>query len=181
MTIRKTVLLREIIEADGHGRPCDPITRIVAGAVLANPFAGRFEADLTALFDLGAELGARLMEEAVGMLSGPPISYGKAAIVGAAGDMEHGGAMIHPKLGKPMRAAVGGGLALIPSNAKVAALGAAIDLPLGHKDETWSFAHFDTITVMVYDAPRPEEIVLLMGVADGGRPHPRSGTAPITA
>ena len=180
MTIRKTVLYREIIETDGHGKACDPITRVVAGAVLQNPFAGRFETDLTALFDLGGALGARLMEEAVGLLAGPPTSYGKAAIVGAAGDMEHGGAMIHPKLGKPMRAAVGGGLALIPSNAKVAGIGAAIDLPLGHKDEIWSFVHFDTITVMVYDAPRPEEIVLLMGVADGGRPHPRSGTGPIT-
>ena len=93
--------------------------------------------------------------------------------------MEHGGAMIHPKLGKPMRAAVGGGKALIPSNAKLGAVGAAIDLPLGHKDDPWSFAHFDTITVSVYDAPRDDEIVLLMGAADGGRTHPRSGSAPV--
>ena len=94
--------------------------------------------------------------------------------------MEHGGAVIHPKLGKPMRDAVGGGAALIASNAKVAALGSPIDMPLGHKDEAWSFNHFDTITVMVADAPRPDEIVLCMGVADGGRPHPRVGSAPIT-
>ncbi len=179
MTIRKTVLYRERIETDGHGAPCDPITRVAVGAVLVNPFAGRHEADLGALFDLGGELGARLMDEAVALLGRPPVSYGKAAIVGVAGDMEHGGAMIHPKLGKPMRAAVGGGAALIPSNAKVASVGAAIDMPLGHKDETWSFAHFDTMTIMVYDAPRPEEIVLLMGVANGGRTHPRSGTVPI--
>ena len=180
MTIRKTVLYREIILADDHRKASAQITRVVAGAVIENPFAGRFVEDLTPLFDLGGQLGERLMEEAVGLLAGPPTSYGKAAIVGAAGDMEHGAAMIHPKLGKPMRAAVDGGKALIPSNAKVAAVGTPIDLPIGHKDETWSFAHFDTITVMVFDAPRPEEIVLFMAVADGGRPHPRSGTQPIT-
>ncbi len=88
--------------------------------------------------------------------------------------------MTHPKLGKPMRAAVGGGKALIPSNVKVAAPGTAIDMPLGHKDVAWSFDHFDTMTVMVPDAPRPDEIVLCMAVADGARPNPRCGSAPIT-
>ena len=180
MNIRKTLLIKETMEADGVGEPCDPITRVVAAAVVQNPFAGRFVTDLSPLFDLGGQLGERLMGEAVAALGGPPVSYGKAAIVGVAGDMEHGGAMIHPKLGKPMRAAVGGGKALIPSNAKVAAAGAAIDLPLGHKDEAWSFDHFDTITVTVADAPRPDEIVLFMAVADGGRPHPRVSSGPIT-
>ena len=120
------------------------------------------------------------MGDAVNNLVGPPVSYGKAAIVGVFGDIEQGGAMIHPKLGKPMRAAVGGGKALIPSNAKVAAAGVPIDLPLGHKDEVWSFDHFDTVTVMVPDAPRPDEIVLCMAVSDGPRPHPRIGSGPIT-
>ena len=78
-----------------------------------------------------------------------------------------------------MRTAVGGGKALIPSNAKVAAIGASMDLPLGHKDEAWSFDHFDTITVMVADAPRADEIVLCMAVSDGGRPRPRVGSAPL--
>ena len=136
--------------------------------------------DLSPLFDLSGRLGERLMNDAVSMLAGTPVSYGKAAIVGVSGDLEHGGAMLHPKLGKPMRAAVGGGKALIPSNAKVAAAGASIDLPLGHKDEAWSFDHFDTITVMIADAPHPDEIVLCMGVADRGRPHPRVGSRPIT-
>ena len=180
MEIRKTVIVKETIEADGLGEACAPITRVVAMAVVRNPFAGRHVEDLAPLFDLGGRLGERLMGEAVALLAGAPVSYGKAAIVGVAGDLEHGGAMIHPKLGKPMRAAVGGGKALIPANAKVAAVGAAIDLPLGHKDEAWSFDHFDTITVMVADAPRPDEIVLCMAVADGGRPHPRVGSAPIT-
>ncbi len=180
MDIRKTVIIKETIEADGVGEACDPRTRVVAVAVIQNPFAGRFVEDLSPLFDIGGQLGERLMGDAVRMLVGPPVSYGKAAIVGVAGDLEHGGAMIHPKLGKPMRAAVGGGKALIPSNAKVAAAGVPIDLPLGHKDEAWSFDHFDTVTVMVADAPRPDEIVLCMAVADGGRPHPRVGSGPIT-
>ncbi len=180
MDIRKTLLIKETVQTDGVGQACDPICRVVAAAVVRNPFAGRFVVDLSPLFDMGGQLGERRMGDAVAGLGGPPVSYGKAAIVGVAGDMEHGGAMIHPKLGKPMRAAVGGGKALIPSNAKVAAAGAAIDLPLGHKDEAWSFDHFDTITVTVADAPRPDEIVLFMAVADGGRPHPRVGAGPIT-
>ena len=180
MTIRKTLLIREAIEADGVGRACAPIIRVAALAVVTNPFAGRHVDDLSPLFDLGGALGERLMGDAVKALSGAPVSYGKAAIIGVSGDLEHGGAMIHPKLGKPMRAAVGGGKSLIPSNAKVAAAGTAIDIPLGHKDEAWSFDHFDTMTLMVADAPRPDEIVLCMAVSDGGRPHSRVGSGPIT-
>ena len=179
MNVRKTVLVRETIETDGHGQPCDPITRVAVMAVVQNPLAGRFEDDLSALFETGGRLGERLAGDAVAALSGPAVSYGKAAIVGMAGDLEHGGAMIHPKLGKPMRAAVGGGKALIPSNAKVAAPGTPIDMPLGHKDEAWSFDHFDTMTVMIADAPRADEIVLCLAVADGARPHPRVGSGPI--
>ena len=180
MKLRKTMIIKETTETDGSGKPCDPITRVVAIAVIQNPFAGTFGEDLSPLFDISGKLGTQLMDDAVAMLGGPPVSYGKAAIVGVEGDIEHGGAVIHPKLGKPMRAAVGGGAALIPSNAKVAAIGTPIDLPLGHKDEAWSFDHFDTMTVMVADAPRADEIVLCMAVADGGRPHPRVGSAPIT-
>lgn len=180
MTVRKTVFIKETIEADGVGETCDPIVRVAAIAVVKNPFAGRFVEDLSSLFDLGGELGERLMGEAVAMLAGPPVSYGKAAIVGIAGDMEHGGAMIHPKLGKPMRSAVGGGKSLIPSNVKIGTVGVPIDIPLGHKDEAWSFDHFDTLTLMIADAPRPDEIVVCMAVSDGARPHPRVGSGPIT-
>ncbi|MGE0628038.1 MAG: amino acid synthesis family protein [Hyphomicrobiaceae bacterium] len=181
MDIRKTLLVREVIETDATGKPCTPITRVAALAVVRNPFAGRqFVEDLSPLFDLGGQLGEKLIGEAAELLKGPPESYGKAAIVGLAGDLEHGAAMIHPKLGKPMRAALGGGKAIIPSNAKVAAAGTPIDLPLGHKDDVWSFNHFDTMTLLVADAPRADEIVLCMAVADGGRPHPRVGSAPVT-
>ena len=180
MTVRKTSLMKETIETDGVGQACNPIVRVAAIAVVKNPYAGQFAADLSLLFDLGGELGERLMGEAVAMLAGPPVSYGKAAIVGIAGDMEHGGAMIHPKLGKPMRSAVGGGKSLIPSNVKIGTVGVPIDIPLGHKDEAWSFDHFDTLTLMVADAPRPDEIVMCMAVSDGARPYPRVGSGPIT-
>ena len=180
MDIRKIVTVKETIVAESTGKACEPISRVVMIAVILNPFAGSFVEDLSPLFDISGELGKRLMDDAVAMLDSAPVSYGKAAMIGVAGDFEHGGAVLHPKLGKPMRAAVGGGKALIPSNVKVCAPGTPIDLPLGHKDEAWSFDHFDTMTVMVPDAPRPNEIVLCMGVADGGRPHPRVGSKPIT-
>jgi hypothetical protein len=180
LKIRKTVLIKETIETDGFGKACAPITRVCAAAIIQNPFAGRFVEDLSPLFDVGGQLGEKLMAQAVGMLANAPVSYGKAAIIGVSGDLEHGGAVIHPKLGKPMRAAVGGGKSVIPSNAKVAAVGGAIDIPLGHKDEAWSFDHFDTMTIVVADAPRPDEIILCMAVADGGRPHPRVGSGPVT-
>ncbi len=131
------------------------------------------------LWEAGAELGERLTPELVTMLDAPPVSYGKGAIVGVQGETEHGGACCHPMLGKPMRAAVGGGQALIASNVKVAPPGASIDIPIGHKDEAWSFAHFDTIPVSIADSPRPREILVAIVVADGGRLDNRCGTEPI--
>jgi hypothetical protein len=176
--IRKLLLTREQVFAE-LGREADrPVVRAVALAVIANPFAGRFAEDLGPLWEAGAALGERLMPELVRLLDGPPVSYGKGAMVGVAGEVEHGGACVHPRLGRPVRAAVGGGRAVIPSNVKVAAAGAALDLPLGHKDDPWSFAHFDTVTVSVADAPRPEEIVVALAVADGGRLRNRCGAGP---
>ncbi len=176
---RKIVFVRELITSDSLGEKCEPVTRVAAIAVFQNPFAGRFESDLSPLFDIGAALGTKLAEQAVGQLAGPPVSYGKAAIVGIGGDMEHGGAVIHPRLGASMRAAANGGESLIPSNVKVATVGASIDLPLGHKDNAWSFDHFDTMTIAVHDGPRPDEIVMILAYADRGRPVPRCGSGPI--
>lgn len=171
--LRKTLLLREVIRQDAMGTPCDLVTRVAALAVVRNPLAGQVAADLTPLFALGGALGETLAAEAVEALGAPAVSYGKAALVGVAGDMEHGGAMVHPRLGAPMRRAVGGGDAVIPSNVKIGALGASIDVPLGHKDDPWSFDHFDTLTVSVPDGPRPDEIVMVMAYATAGRPNPR--------
>jgi hypothetical protein len=178
LQIRKSLMLRETLTSDMGKSAARPIVRAVALAVIGNPYAGRYADDLAELFEAGRALGERFMTDLVGMLSQSPISYGKGAIVGLDGEFEHGGACIHPMLGKPMRAAGGGGKAVIPSNVKVAAAGASLDVPLTHKDDSWSFDHFDTVTVTMPDAPKPDEIVVVMAVADGGRLHPRCGTAP---
>lgn len=175
MDMRKTLITKEVVLAEAGRAAVRPVTRVAALAVLANPFAGRYEEDLEALFDVGLRMGEELAPEAVSLLGGPPLAYGKAAIVGVNGDLEHAAAVLHPKLGKPMRAACGGGEALIPSVTKVASAGTAIDVPLAHKDEIWSFDELDTMTLMVGDAPRPDEILAIMAFSDGGRPSPRVG------
>jgi hypothetical protein len=177
--IRKIVVSREKIFSELGAAGPRPVTRAVAAAVVANPFSGRVSGDLSELFKAGGELGDRLMGELAALLGAPAVSYGKGAIVGVNGEMEHGGACIHPMLGKPMRAAIGGGKAVIPSNVKVGAAGTQIDIPLGHKDDVWSFDHFDTLTFFVPDAPRPDEIVVVMAIADGGRISPRCGQGPV--
>jgi hypothetical protein len=123
-----------------------------------------------------------LVKEAMAVLTQPPVSYGKAAIVGLDGDVEHAAAIIHPRMGRPMREAIGGGKAIIPSNVKIAPAGTAIDVPLSDRDDIWLFDHIDTITVAVPGAPRPAEIVVIVALADGGRPRPRidkNGARPI--
>src|SRR5271170_1420007 len=118
LDIRKIVTIREVIFSElGHAPP-KPVVRAIGLAVIHNPFAGRYAEDLRPLFEAGAELGERLMPELVKLLDGPVVSYGKGAIVGVAGEMEHGGACVHPMLGKPMRAAIGGGKAVIGSNVR---------------------------------------------------------------
>ena len=175
MQARKILVTKESVYADGGRDSKRPITRVIGIAVIANPCTGRFVGDLAPMFEIGAEIAERLGPEMMALLPGSPIAYGKAAIVGVNGEIEHAAAILHPKMGKPMRAAVGGGEAIIPSTSKVAAAGSTIDVPLGHKDNAWSFDEIDTITVSVADAPRPDEIVVVIAVADGGRPHPRVG------
>ncbi|RED14444.1 amino acid synthesis family protein [Pontivivens insulae] len=178
MIVRKTLFTKEIISSDERGQPCAPITRVAALAVVQNPFADTDQDDLSELFEIAVNLGPVLSAELVSMLSGPAVSYGKAALVGMAGAMEHGAAVLHPKLGAPVRAAIGGGAALMPSNHKVGTMGDRIDLPLGHKDDPWSFNFIDTMTLSVADAPRADELVLCIALSDGTRAHPRVGARP---
>jgi hypothetical protein len=177
--IRKIATWREEILEELGTVPERPVVRAVALAAIRNPFAGKPAVeDLTALWEAGAALGERLMPGLAALLSGPAVSYGKGAIVGVNGEVEHGGACVHPRLGKPMRAAIGGGQSVIVSAVKVAAAGTPLDIPLGHKDDVWSFGHFDAITVAMADAPRPDEILVCMAIADGGRLRNRCGGAP---
>jgi hypothetical protein len=173
MDVRRIVLVKDVIHAEGGLPALTGVTRVAACAVIANPLAATPTDELSALIPLGAELGALLVREALSLLQKPVVSYGKAAIIGVAGDIEHGAAILHPRMGKPMRDAIGGGQALIPSNVKIGAAGASIDVPLGHKDNPWSFDEIDTIGVSISGAPRPDEIVAIVAFADGGRPRPR--------
>ena len=155
-----------------------PTRRAVAIAVIENPYAGRYSENLDELIAIGEELGALLGRKAVkalGIEPGQAQSYGKAAIVGERGELEHAAAILHPKLGAPLRAAVEKGAALVPSAKKLGTLGTAIDVPLGHKDAAFVRSHFDAIEARVSDAPRANEIVVAVAVTDSGRPLPRIG------
>ena len=155
-----------------------PTRRAVAIAVIENPYAGRYSENLDALIAIGEELGALLGQKAVkalGIEPGQAQSYGKAAIVGENGELEHAAAILHPKLGAPLRLAVEKGAALVPSAKKRGTLGTAIDVPLGHKDAAFVRSHFDAVEARVSDAPRANEIVVAVAVTDSGRPLPRIG------
>lgn len=161
------------------GKTIDPPTRrAVAIAVIENPYAGRYSESLDELIAIGEELGALLGQKcvkALGIEPGQAQSYGKAAIVGEAGELEHAAAILHPKLGAPLRVAVEKGAALVPSAKKRGTLGTAIDVPLGHKDAAFVRSHFDAVEARVSDAPRANEIVVAVAVTDSGRPLPRIG------
>ena len=161
------------------GREIMPPTRkAVAVAVIENPFAGRYEEDLSELMETGAELGGLLGERCVLALDITPEdteSYGKSAMVGENGELEHAAAILHPKLGAPLRKAVDKGAALVPSSKKMGSPGQVLDVPLGHKDAAYVRSHFDGIEVRLNDAPRANEIMVAVAVTDSGRPLARVG------
>lgn len=161
------------------GQTIDPPTRrAVAIAVIHNPYAGNYSANLDELVNIGEELGALLGEkcvQALGIEGAKAHSYGKAAIVGEGGELEHAAAILHPKLGAPLRKVLEKGAALVPSAKKLGTLGTAIDVPLGHKDAAYVRSHFDAVEARVPDAPRANEIVVAVAVTDSGRPLARIG------
>ena len=176
--IRKLVVQVDEIRRE-MGRDITPPTRrALAMAVITNPHAGAYAENLDALIAIGEELGGLLGDKcvaALGIAPGQAQSYGKAAIVGEAGELEHAAALLHPKLGAPLRKAVGHGAALVPSAKKLGGVGSAIDVPLGHKDAAFVRSHFDAMEARVADAPRANEIVVCVVVTDSGRPLPRIG------
>ena len=147
--------------------------RAWVAAVIAVPNSGD---DLEPLISLGERLGDELGSRALQLLGGAPATaYGKSAIVGSALRIEQGAAILHPKLGKPLRQLIGGGKALIPSTVKRGALGATIDVPLHGKDDEWDFSLLDSIEASVPNAPADDEIVVIVALASGGRAHARIG------
>lgn len=176
--IRKMYTLVEETHADGVKRLEKPVRKAAAAAVFKNPFADKYVEDLSLLFDWSAELGEILTKKAVtalGIKAEEVQSYGKAAIVGERGELEHCAAILHPKLGKPLRDNVGGGKAIIPSAKKLGFPGAAIDVPLHFKNAAFVRTHFDAMEVRFPDAPRADELVLIVAITDSGRPLARIG------
>jgi len=176
--IRKIIVQVDEVLQEGGQAVNPPTRRALAMAVIANPYAGAYSDPLDQLIDMGEELGGLLGErcvQALGITPEQAHSYGKAAIVGEGGELEHAAAILHPKLGAPLRKAVGKGAALVPSAKKQGGLGTAIDVPLGHKDAAFVRSHFDAMEARVSDAPRANEIVVAVVVTDSGRPHQRIG------
>lgn len=176
--IRKLIVTVDETRIEMGRRIEPPTRRALAIAVIANPCAGRYVEQLDELIAIGEELGGALgarCVEALGIEPGQAESYGKAAIVGEQGELEHAAAILHPKLGAPLRKAVEKGAALVPSAKKRGGMGTAIDVPLGHKDAAYVRSHFDAIEARVGDAPRAREIVVAVAVTDGGRPLARIG------
>ncbi len=178
MEIRKIVTVVEETHQDGAKAVEKPTRKAAAIAVIKNPFTGRYVEDLTELMETGEQLGAFLAERAVnalGIVKEDVQSYGKGAIVGAGGELEHAAAILHPRLGKPFREQVGGGKAIIPSAKKLGGMGTPLDVPVHYKDAAFVRTHYDAMEVRLADAPRGDEILVALVVTDSGRPHARIG------
>ena len=176
--IRKIIIQVDEVHMEMGQAVSPPTRRALAMAVIHNPLAGIYAENLDELITIGEELGGLLGDKcvrALGIAPGEAQSYGKAAIVGEAGEIEHAAAILHPKLGAPLRIAVEKGAALVPSSKKRGTLGTAIDVPLGHKDAAFVRSHFDAMEARVSDAPRASEIVVAVVVTDSGRPLARVG------
>lgn len=178
MDVRKWFEVVEESLANESGVPADgePLKKIVIAAVVGNPYAGVFSHDLSMLTQpseqLGSEFGRRLLAANRGSRVE---SYGKACIVGVNGEYEHGNACLTSAFADPIRAALGGAKAWIPSTGKRGGPGTGIDVPLAHKDALYVRSHYDTITVTFADVPAPDEILIIFATANRGRLHARLG------
>ncbi len=178
MEIRKICTIVEETHTEMGKNVTPPSKRAAAIAVIKNPFAGRYQENLSELIETGEKLGELLGKkalEALGINSDKAESYGKGAIVGSQGELEHAAAILHPKLGTPFREALGGGKAIIPSAKKIGGPGTELDIPIHYKDAAFVRSHFDAMPIRVQDAPRGDEIVVALVVTDSGRPLARVG------
>ncbi|MEO3855732.1 amino acid synthesis family protein [Acrocarpospora sp. B8E8] len=159
-----------------EGVPADrPLRKVVVGAILDNPFAGRYVEDLSPAVDWSPELGALLAGLAVRALGEPALSYGKGGIAGTGGVQEHVVAFITTPFGDALRKAVGGGAAWVSSATCVGAAGTPLTIPLAHKDALYVRDHYDAVTLFPADAPLPGEVLVAVAVANRGRLNARLG------
>jgi hypothetical protein len=178
LKIRKIVTTVEDTHVEAGKTINPPVRRAASIAVIENPFAGMYQDDLEVLMEIGEKLGGLLGEKCVAALGIEPSQaegYGKAALVGENGELEHAAALLHPRMGAPLRKAVEKGAALVPSSKKRGSMGHPLDIPLGHKDAAYVRSHFDGMEVRINDAPRANEIMVAIAVTDSGRPLPRVG------
>lgn len=176
MQIKRVLTFADELRSEA-GRPTEPpLRKAAAVAIVQNPFAGQYIDDLSPLVTASEAIGREICAIAVGMLAPfQPASYGKAAIIGLAGEQEHGVAMLTTVFGNVMREAAGGGKAWISSLTKRAPPGAAIDIPLAHKDALYVRSHYDGMTITLHDAPLPDEIAVICAYSSRGRPNHRVG------
>src|SRR5215813_1926436 len=176
MLVKRVLSFIDEVAVEAGQTITPPLRKVAVVAVIDNPFAGRFERDLSPLTEASAEIGRRICNAAIALL-GPhkAESYGKAALIGMNGEQEHGVAMLTTVFGNVMRDAAGGGKAWISSFTKRAAPGATIDIPFAHKDALYVRSHYDGITVTLPDAPLPDEIAVICAYANRGRPNHRVG------
>lgn len=175
--VRKIAVTVEEILHEGGPAPERPRKRAAALALVKNPFAGRYEPDLQPAMDALKPLGIAMTERLIAALGGDRDqidSYGKGAIVGIDGELEHG-ALWHVPGGYAMREALGESLAIVPSAKKVGGFGARLDVPIGHRNAAYVRSHFDAMEVGLQDGPRPDEIVFALVMAIGPRIHARMG------
>ena len=176
LIIRKTATQCEEIFHEFGPAPEKPLRRAAALAVVENPFAGRYEPDIQPFMDDLRPLGLSMAQRLVDMLGGPGMieGYGKGALIGAAGELEHG-ALWHAPGGYAMREAIGGTKAIVPSSKKVGGVGARLDVPITHINASYVRSHFDSMEVGICDAPRAGEMLLVLVMSTGARVHSRSG------
>lgn len=168
--VRRTVLIKESVPIHLPTGGFGQLVRAAGIVIIENPFLNLEGDDFSQYHPLGEWIGDYIMGDIVDMLPAPPCGYGKATLIGQLGNPEHGAALMHPTLGKPIRAAIGGGEVVIPSNVKVGAIDASIDVPISHKDDMWSFDHLDTMPIRAAESPKPDEIMVIIALTTGKRP-----------
>jgi len=175
--IRKIAVLTEEIFHEGGPAASEPRRRVAGLAVVKNPFAGRYAEELQSAMDDLKPLGLLLTDRMIEALGGDIKAidgYGKGAIVGTSGEIEHG-ALWHVPGGYAMRERLGQAKAIVPSAMKVGAFGSRLDVPLGHTNAAYVRSHFDAMEVGIADGPRPDEILFCLAMACGPRIHSRMG------
>ncbi|MFN4163969.1 MAG: amino acid synthesis family protein [Ferrovibrio sp.] len=175
--VRRIVCITDEIFHDGGAKVAKPPRRGVIGALVKNPYAGRYVEDITPMMDALKPVGVELTRRLVAALGGNPKeieAYGKGAIVGAGGELEHG-ALWHVPGGYSMREVLGNAKAIVPSTTKLAGVGSRIDIPLHHINAAYVRSHFDAIEFCAPDGPRDNEIAFILAMSTGGRVHARVG------